>query len=96
MSLAVSLDPDALVVIWGEDKEELIKPYVAKQMVNKNFRGWYWRGKTCLKTAIASWQWNQENLGKTFADSIYIVSEVWIFPVDFDVPQNWQDGSIIH
>lgn len=87
--LHINLDQNKPVAIWTRDAPELIKQNVLEHMINPTFRGWYCCGLTALQDAIASWKWNQENLGKTFPGSIYVVSEVWIFPVTFEVPQDW-------
>lgn len=86
---AVDLDPTGMVALWRKDSSENIKPSELRRLINPKFRGWYWCGGTSLELALADWRWNQENMGKTFADSIYVVSPVWIFPVDFEVPQDF-------
>lgn len=94
MTLAVSLDPKNLVATWGNDAPEHIIPNVLKGMVDPHFRGWRWQGQTDLQTAIRNWHWIQENLGKNFPSSIYLVSKVWIFPVGFEVSQDWESSSL--
>jgi hypothetical protein len=65
---AVLLDPEALVSLWRNDSRENIKPSSLIQMVNPSFRGWYCAGRTTLKSAKETWQWNRDNLGKTFSE----------------------------
>lgn len=86
--LAVPLDPAAIVATWSE---QIMRPEILKRVEASLLERWHWSGRVSLAMAIHSWRWNQENLGKTFADSIWIVGECWVFPVGFDVPQDWQN-----
>ena len=88
MLLAVSLDPDTDVSLWG--KKEM-KAQASKRADVKldGVNGWHWIGKVPLSLAIANWKWRQENLGKTFGDSIWVVTEVWIFPEEFSINEDF-------
>ncbi len=88
--LAVSLDKNEKVATWTKDCPERIKP--TERQVNPTYRGWYCCGMTTLDMAIASWKWNEERLGKPHsAPSIYIVTKEWIFPLEYEVPEDWED-----
>lgn len=90
---SIQLNPDEMVALWRKDASHNIKPKELQRMINPVFRGWYCCAQTSLDSAMASWQWSQENLGKTFPDSIYVVSEVWIFPLDFEVSPTWLEDE---
>jgi hypothetical protein len=90
MELAVSLNPDKKVATWREDCQDNIKPSILKQMENVQYRGWYCCGQTNLEIAIAFYKWSQEHLGETDAHSIYKIAPIWIFPLEYQVPQEWQ------
>lgn len=85
--IAISLDPDAIVTLWSK---WIMKPADKEKVINaSSLEGWRWCGRVDLSMAIHSWKWSEENLGKTFPSSIWIVSEVLVFPDGFDVAQDW-------
>lgn len=88
--ICVSLDRNTTVSVW---REQIIKPNIIKQVNMTTLEKWRWSGRVALSIALANWKWNQENKGKTFSDSIWVVGEYWIFPKTYDVPQNWQNSS---
>jgi hypothetical protein len=87
--VAISLDLDTQVVVWIEDSPDRLKPSMVPKMQNTTFKGWYSCGLVTLKMAIANWKWHEEHLGDTDGHSIYKISPIWIFPVGFEVPQDW-------
>jgi hypothetical protein len=88
--IATPLDPSTTIAIWEESHPKYLKPGTIEKMMNPQFKGWYCSGQTVLQVAIASVAWRNKHLGQTFSGSIHVVAPAWIFPLPYEVPQNWQ------
>lgn len=78
--LAIDLDPKTVVNTWTM----AVMKTEFKSKFKDNKDAWEMNGRVSLDIARKCWKWHQENLGKTFSSSIWVVTEIVIFPDGFD------------